>query len=176
MYLYLKALHIIFVVCWMAGLFYMVRLFVYHTEAKSKSLNEYNVLHKQFVEMEARLWWIIATPSMYLTVIAGVGMLILRPGLLDSGWMQIKLAFVGGLIIYHFVCQSIMFKLKGASSRWSSGGLRIWNEVATLFLFAIVFIVVLKHTINWLFGVMGLITLSVILMFAIRIYKKFRNG
>src|SRR5699024_9803796 len=132
MYLYFKAIHIIFVVCWMAGLFYIVRLFIYHAEAKMKPSEEYTVLHKQFVKMEQRLWWIITTPSMYLTVLAGLCLLYLRPGLLNVGWMQIKLAFVAGLVLYHFICQRIMYKLRGGGNRWSSGGLRVWNEVATL--------------------------------------------
>src|SRR5690606_15136915 len=102
LYLYVKAVHIIFVITWMAGLFYMVRLFIYHAEAKQKSDTEYAILHRQFVVMEGRLWWIITTPSMYLTVLAGLTMLYLAPGLLTMGWMHVKLAFVSGLIAYHF--------------------------------------------------------------------------
>ena len=173
MYLYIKAIHIIFVVCWMAGLFYAVRLFIYHTEAKGKA--EYPVLHKQFMEMERKLWWIITTPAMYLTVSAGLGMLHLNPALLTVDWMQVKLLFVAGLLIYHFICQRIMYKLAGETCTWKSGGLRMWNEVATLFLFAIVFLVVLKHSLNWIYGVGALIALALVLMLAIRFYKKIRK-
>lgn len=174
-YLYAKAVHIIFVVCWMAGLFYIVRLFIYHTEAKSKSVEEYGVLHKQFILMESKLWWIITTPAMYLTILAALVMLYINPGLLAMGWMHVKLTFVLGLILYHFACQRIMFQLKGESSTWSSTKLRLWNELATVLLFAIVFTVVLKSALNWIFGVLGLLVLSISLMMAVKLYKKFRN-
>lgn len=174
-YLYAKAIHIIFVVCWMAGLFYMVRLFIYHTEARQKPEQEYQILHRQFQTMESRLWWVIAVPSMYLTVLAGLVMLYQSPALLQAGWMHVKLAFVLGLIAYHFVCQRIMYQLRDERSTWTSGRLRLWNEVATIFLFAIVFMVVLKSAVTWIFGVLGLVTLAILLMLGIRLYKKYRK-
>lgn len=173
-YLYAKAIHIIFVVCWMAGLFYMVRLFIYHTEAKQKPVQEYQILHRQFMVMENRLWWVITTPSMYLTVGAGLVMLYQVPTLLQMGWMHVKLALVLGLIGYHFSCQRIMWRLRDERNTWSSGRLRMWNEVATLFLFAIVFVVVLKSAVTWIFGVLGLFVLALLLMLGIRLYKRFR--
>lgn len=175
-YLYAKAVHIIFVVCWMAGLFYMPRLFVYHTEAKQKGVSEYNVLHQQFVVMEKRLWWVITTPAMILTIVAGAVMLTLNPGLLVAGWMQVKLCFVVGLIVYHFVSQRIMFQLREGRSTWSSSQLRIWNEVSTVILFAIVFLVVLKSAIGWVFGVLGIMGLGVLLMVLVKIYKRYRKN
>jgi len=175
LYLYAKAIHIIFVITWMAGLFYMVRLFIYHTEAKQKPEHEYRVLHRQFVVMESKLWWIITTPSMYLTVLAGLTMLYLAPGLLKTGWMHVKLVFVLGLVAYHFICQRIMLRLRDETNRWTSIRLRLWNELATVMLFAIVFTVVLKSAINWIYGVLGLLLLSVMLMLAVRWYKKIRE-
>lgn len=175
MYLYAKAAHIIFVVCWMAGLFYMVRLFIYHTEAKQQSENEYRILHKQFVLMERKLWWIIATPSMYLTIIAAAVMMHLNPAWWSQPWMHVKLTFVLGLIVYHFICQRIMFQLAGETSKWTSIKLRLWNELATVLLFAIVFTVVLKSAINWIYGVVGLVLFAVMLMIAVKIYKKIRE-
>src|SRR5690606_19955155 len=112
LYLYAKAIHIIFVICWMAGLFYMPRLFVYHTESKQKTDVEYQVLHKQFVIMENRLWWVITTPAMYLTIASALVMLYVNPGLLTAGWMQVKLCFVMALILYHFKSQRIMHTLR----------------------------------------------------------------
>jgi putative membrane protein len=173
-YLYAKAIHIIFVVCWFAGLFYIVRLFIYHTEAKQRPLHEYQLLHKQFTLMENRLWWVITVPSMYLTVLAGLVMIYQVPALLQAGWMHVKLAFVLGLIAYHFLCQRILFQLRDETSTWTSGKLRIWNEVATLFLFAIVFMVVLKSAVSWVFGVLGLFALAILLMLGIKLYKRFR--
>lgn len=174
LYLYAKAIHIIFVICWMAGLFYMVRLFIYHTEARQKPA-EYQILHRQFVVMESKLWWIITTPAMYLTVLAGLLMLFEVPALLQAGWMHVKLTFVLGLIVYHFVCQRIMYRLKAENSNWTSVRLRLWNELATVLLFAIVFIVVLKSAINWIYGVLGLLLFAIMLMIAVKGYKKFRE-
>lgn len=173
-YLYAKAIHIIFVICWMAGLFYMVRLFIYHTEAKQKGEPEYSILHRQFMIMESKLWWIITTPSMYLTVLAGLTMLYHSPALIQAPWMQVKLVFVLGLLIYHFICQRILFSLKRESSRWTSTQLRLWNELATVILFAIVFIVVLKSATNWIYGLVGLILFSLMLMLAVKLYKRMR--
>lgn len=175
-YLYAKAIHIIFVVCWFAGLFYMVRLFIYHTEAKEKPQAEYQILHKQFTLMESRLWWVITVPAMYLTVFAGLVMIYQVPALLHAGWMHVKLAFVAGLIAYHFSCQRIMFQLRDEKSAWTSGKLRMWNEVATIILFAIVFMVVLKSAVSWVFGVVGLLTLAILLMMGIKLYKKYRKN
>ncbi len=160
----------------MAGLFYMVRLFIYHTEAKQKSEQEYAVLHRQFMVMESKLWWIITTPSMYITVLAGLVMLYIAPGLLKAGWMHVKLTFVLGLIAYHFICQRIMFRLKSENNRWTSTQLRLWNELATVLLFAIVFVVVLKSAIDWLYGVLGLLLLAVMLMVAVKLHKRFRKA
>lgn len=175
LYLYAKAIHIIFVICWMAGLFYMVRLFIYHTEARQRREAEYQVLHGQFVVMERKLWWIITTPAMYLTVAAGLMMLYINPALLQTGWMHVKLAFVLGLVGYHFVCQRMMFNLRAETNAWTSTRLRLWNELATVLLFAIVFVVVLKSAINWIYGVAGLLLLGVLLMVAVKLYKKLRK-
>ncbi len=175
LYLYAKAVHIIFVITWMAGLFYMVRLFIYHTEANKRSREAYQILHEEYMRNERLLWWIITTPSMYMTVAAGIVMLCVNPAWLQAPWMHVKLAFVLGLIGYHFVCQRIMYKLRDETNGWTSTQLRLWNELATVLMFAIVFLVVLKNAIGWVFGVLGLILLSVILMVAVKWYKKIRE-
>lgn len=176
LYLYAKAIHIIFVICWMAGLFYMPRLFIYHTEAKDKGAQAYDVLHAQFTVMERRLWWVITTPAMYITVASALTMLYLNPALLTLGWMQVKLAFVAALIVYHFATQRIMFLLRNEQSRWTSAQLRLWNEVSTILLFAIVFVVILKSALNWIYGVLGLVGLAFLLMILIKLYKKYRES
>lgn len=175
LYLYAKAIHIIFVICWMAGLFYIVRLFIYHTEAKQRPDAEYQLLHRQFMVMESKLWWIITTPAMYLAVGAGLTMLYVNPALLQVGWMHVKLAFVLGLLAYHFVCQRVMFNLKNGTNSWTSMRLRMWNELATVLLFAIVFTVVLKSAVNWIYGVVGLLLLGILLMMAVKLYKRMRE-
>lgn len=175
LYLYAKALHIIFMVCWMAGLFYMPRLFIYHTEAKQKSAVEYQVLHQQFVVMEKRLWWIITTPAMCITVATALLMLYLSPGLLSQGWMHVKLGFVVGLLFYHFKSQQIMNWLATGKSTWTSSQLRLWNEVSTIILFAIVFLVIFRSAVDWIYGVFGLLSLAVLLMILIKLYKRYRK-
>lgn len=154
----------------------MPRLFIYHTEAKGRGQVEYDILHKQFSLMENRLWWVITTPAMYITVVSALFMLYLSPGLLNMGWMHVKLLFVAGMIFYHFKTQQLMFKLRDGISRWTSQQLRLWNEVSTVLLFAIVFIVILKSSLNWIFGVAGLMGLAVLLMILIKLYKKYRQS
>lgn len=175
MYPYVLAIHIIFVVCWMAGLFYMVRLFIYHTEAQEKPEPDRTILSNQFVIMERKLWYIITVPSMFLVLAAGITLLVLYPDWLQQPWMPIKLAFVAGLVVYHYICQYKMKQMEKGVFNWTSTQLRIWNEVSTIFLFAIVFLVVLKSAVNWIFGVVGIVLLSLILMIGVKIYKYYRT-
>lgn len=173
-YLYLKAIHIIFVVSWMAGLFYIVRLFIYHVEANDRPESEKNVLQRQFEIMQHKLWYIITTPAMVLSVLAGIGMIWVNPELLSMNWMLVKLIFVLGLLIYHFICQNIINQLKRRTLSWTSTQLRLWNELATIFLVAIVFTVILKSAIDWIYGLVGLIAFSAVIMSAVKIYKFYR--
>ena len=170
-----KALHIIFVVSWFAGLFYIVRLFIYHTEAQERDEQAKKILSDQFEIMEKRLWWIITTPAMILTIVFGVWMLFLIPAYLMTGWMQAKLGFVLLLLVYHFVCQKIMFDLKKGKFNWRSNGLRLWNEVATLALVAIVFLVIYKNSMDWIKGTVGFFGVAILLMILIKLYKRLRT-
>ncbi len=174
MYLYLKAIHIIFVVSWMAGLFYVVRLFIYHTEAQDKIEVERKVLSDQFEIIEKKLFNIITTPAMILTLLAGIAMVYINPDLLKQSWLQVKLGFVLGLIVYHFICRYMMLQMRKGVYKFTSTQLRIWNEVATILLFAIVFLAVLKNALSWIFGVIGLLVFSLIIMSAVKIYKYYR--
>ena len=177
MYLYVKALHIIFVVTWFAGLFYIVRLFIYFTEAAEKPEPEKTILQTQYKIMQKRLWYGITWPSAILTLIFGTWMLYLYTGFQNiPGWLWLKIVFVAGLFFYHFSCQKIFKQQQTGLVKQTSTQLRIWNEVATLFLFAIVFLVVLKNSLNFIWGVVGLVLFGVILMLAIRIYKKLRTS
>lgn len=174
-YRYFLAVHIIFVVSWMAGLFYGVRLFIYHTEANDRPEVEKNILQREFEKIEGRLWNIITIPAMVLTVLAGATMIYTRPYLLEQDWMQVKLGFVVLLLIYHFICQNIMKQLRKGIFKYSSNQLRLWNEVATILLVAIVFTVILKSAVNWIYGLLGLVVFSVVIMTAVKIYKRYRE-
>ena len=173
-YLYIKALHIIFVVTWFAGLFYIPRLFIYYIEAQKKPQTDRDILSPQLLLMTKRLWYIITWPSAIITLIFGVWLLVLRPSLLALGWMHIKLLFIVILWIYHLKNHQLYLKMKKDNLTWSSSKMRIWNEVATVVLFAVVFLAVLKTNIGWVFGVIGLIALGVLLMIGIKAYKKYR--
>jgi len=159
----------------MAGLFYMVRLFIYHTEAQEKPMPDRQILSEQFEVMERKRWNIITVASMILVIAAGIAMVIMIPGWLKQPWLHVKLGFVIGLILYHYICQHKMKEMRQGIFKWTSTQLRIWNEVATIFLFAIVFLAVLKSALNWIFGVLGLIAFSIIIMMAVKIYKRYRG-
>jgi len=170
------ALHIIFIVTWFAGLFYIVRLFVYQAEAQTRPQNEQDILIPQYQLMAKRLWYGITWPSFILTAIFGPLLLYLQPGYLSLTFMHIKLAFVAGLFIYHFICHSFFKQLQRGSSTKSGNFFRIWNEVATLFLVAIVFLIVLKDNLNWIYATLGFFGLSLLLMIAIKTYKNLRKN
>jgi len=174
-YSVIKALHIIFMVSWFAGLFYIVRLFIYAQEAKDMEEPKKSILIEQLVIMQKKLWWIITTPAMVLTIVFGIWMLVLNPAFLKMPWMHIKLTFVGFLLVYHFYCQKIMFDIIKGTCNWKSNWLRLWNELATLFLVAIVFLVVLKNSLNWIYGTLGFFGVAFGLMVGIQLYKKVRS-
>jgi protoporphyrinogen IX oxidase len=171
--LYWKALHIIFVVTWFAGLFYIVRLFIYDVEANEKENEVRDILQKQFRIMERRLWYGITWPSAIITIVTG-SYLAYITNYYTSFWMMLKFGFVVLLFLYHLVCHKIFKQLQNSEVKWSSFKLRVWNEVATLFLVSIVFIVVLKDTLGLLYGMGGLLVVTLVLLLAIRIYKKSR--
>jgi protoporphyrinogen IX oxidase len=182
---YIKALHIIFVVTWFAGLFYIVRLFIYNREAQDKPEPERSILQNQFAIMIRRLWFGITWPSAVLTLIFGPTTWFLLSGgtgpamwnyLTSQPWMMLKLAFVAGLFAYHFSLHAIFKQQSRGDFKLSSTRLRIWNEVATVFLIAVVMLVVVKQGMSLVWGVVGLLAFVFVLMSAIRIYKKIREG
>ena len=173
MYLYIKAIHIIFIVTWFAGIFYMPRLFIYNTEAGEKETAASNVLREQFSIMMKRLWFGITWPSAILTLILGVSLWYLLG--VTPGWLWIKLGFVAGLYLYHLSLHVIFRQQIKGIFKYSSQQLRIWNEVATIFLVAIVMLVVVKQNMSLVWGVGGMILFVIILMSAIKIYKLLRE-
>jgi putative membrane protein len=173
MYLYLKALHIIFIVTWFSGMFYIVRLFIYNTEAGAKSDMERDILRRQFTIMIRRLWFGITWPSAILTLIFGTTLWCLLG--VTPGWLVIKLCFVAGLYLYHFSLHAIFKQQSKGIFKYSSQQLRIWNEVATIFLLAIVMLVVVKQNMSVVWGLLGLVIFVAILMSAVKIYRNIRQ-
>jgi len=172
--LYVKAVHIIFVVTWFAGLFYIPRLFIYQTEANQKPEPDRSILIAQFKIMSKRLWYGITWPSMILTFIMGFWTASIYNVWIQP-WFILKLSLVFALMFYHLATGSVYKQLQNDVYKYSSFKLRVWNEVATLFLVSIVFIVVLKDSLNFLWGILGLVIFSALIMLAIRIYKKIRE-
>jgi putative membrane protein len=173
MYFYIKALHIIFVVTWFSGLFYIVRLFIYSAEANSKPEQERTILLKQFEIMQSRLWYVITWPSAILTIIFG-GWLWYLYGSLPT-WLLVKLCFVVGLFLYHLSLHSIFKQQAKGLFRYSSQQLRLWNELATLFLIILVMLAVVKQMLSVAWAIAGLVAFAIVLMAAIKLYKKFRK-
>ncbi len=174
-YFYIKALHLIFVVTWFAGLFYIPRLFIYHIEAAEKASPEKEILTAQFKLMTKRLWNIITWPSAVLCTLFALGLLHLNPGLLGMPWMQVKLVFVALLWVYHIKCHFIVKELQRDEIKYTSRFMRIFNEVTTLILFAVIFLVILKSAVNWIYGVVGILVLGILLMLGIKLYKRIRD-
>lgn len=174
-YNYIKSLHLIFVITWFSGLFYIVRLFVYQIEANEKPSPEKEILQKQYKIMTYRLWYIITWPSAVLATIFAFCLLYLNSGFLEMPWMQVKLGFVVLLFIYHFKCQVIYTELQNDNIKHTSNFMRLWNEGATIILFAVVFLVILKNAFNWIFGVVGILLFSVLIMLGFKFYKRIRN-
>lgn len=179
-YYYIKAAHIIFVVTWFAGLFYMPRLFIYFTEANDRDVSSREVLQKQFLIMMRRLWFGITWPSAVLTLLLGV-IAVVRGGWWgrmaagEADWLAVKLGFVLLLYAYHFSLHIIYQKLRRYQFPLSSMKLRIWNEVATVFLFAIVVLATVKQSLSFVWALAGLLVLITVLFMAIRVYRNLRG-
>ena len=174
-YNYIKSLHLIFVITWFAGLFYIVRLFVYQIEANEKSSPEREILLQQYKIMTYRLWFIITWPSAVLATLFAVWLLVLMPTWLQMPWMHVKLGFVLALFLYHFKCHQIYSQLQNDQFKHTSNFMRLWNEGATIILFAVVFLVLLKNEFNWIYGVVGIILFSILIMLGFKFYKRIRE-
>ncbi|WP_405208786.1 CopD family protein [Aquimarina sp. LLG6339-5] len=174
-YNYIKALHLIFVITWFAGLFYIPRLFIYQIEASQKPSPDKEILGNQLKLMAKRLWYIITWPSAILATTFAICLLILRPMLLDLPWMHVKLGFVVLLIIYHLKSHQIFKQLQVGVVKWTSNQMRLWNEGATIILFAVIFLVIVRDAVNWIYGVIGILLLSILLMLGIKFYKRIRD-
>ncbi len=174
-YAYIKSLHLIFVITWFAGLFYIPRLFVYQIEAFYKPSPGKEILGRQLKLMAKRLWYIITWPSAILATLFAVWLLVLQPYWLQQSWMHVKLGFVALLIIYHLKTHQYFKQLQNDVVKNTSNFMRIWNEGTTFILFAVVFLVILKSAINWVWGVVGIFIFGVLIMLGFKVYKSIRE-
>lgn len=174
-YFWFKAFHIVGFVVWFAGLFYLVRLFIYHVEASEQPEPAQTILKNQYQIMEKRLYSIITTPGMIVTVAMAIGLVSTETEVLRESWLHIKLGLVTVLIGYHHYCGRLIKQLAEDRCTWNSQQLRALNEAPTLLLVVIVLLAVFKNSLptditTWL--VVGLI---VTMAATIQLYAKKRK-
>ncbi len=174
-YLWFKTLHIVGVVVWFAGLFYLVRLFIYHVEAKELEPSLRVPFHEQYSLMERRLANIITTPGMVLTVSMAVCLLVAQPQWLLQTWMQVKLIFVAALLLYHFYCYRLMANLQAQNCNWTGQQLRAFNELPTIFLILVVMLVVFKNQFPTSAATWFIVGLVIFMALTIQFYARWRR-
>lgn len=175
-YLIFKSLHLVSMVAWFAGIFYLVRLFVYHVEADERPLEEAQVLKAQYAIMEERLFKIIVRPAMLLTWVFGI-LLIHSRGLewlKISPWLHVKLLLVFLLSGYSDYLGRIAKQLRVEKKVMTSYQFRLFNEVPTLFLLAIILLAVYKNLANFGWTFLTLVGFAVLLFIGTRWYRKIR--
>ncbi len=174
-YYWFKAFHLIGIVVWFAGLFYLVRLFVYHAEASQQTEPAQTILTTQYKIMEKRLYNIITTPGMAVTVAMAIGLISTEPEILKSGWLHIKLAFVALLLAYHFFCGRIMKQLEKGECQWTGQQFRALNEAPTVLLVVIVLLAVFKGNLPLDLTTWLIFALVIAMAASIQLYAKKRR-
>ncbi|GBE94444.1 protoporphyrinogen oxidase HemJ [Nostoc cycadae] len=174
-YSWFKAFHIIGIVVWFAGLFYLVRLFIYHVEAEQEPEPARTILKNQYQIMELRLYRIITTPGMIVTVAMAIGLLSTEPEVLKQSWLHFKLLFVAILLAYHHYCGRLMKKLAKDECRWSGQQLRALNEAPTVMLVVIVLLAVFKNNLPTDITAWGIFGLIIFMAVTIQLYAKKRK-
>ncbi|MFN6477353.1 protoporphyrinogen oxidase HemJ [Nostoc sp. DedQUE07] len=174
-YSWFKAFHIVGFVVWFAGLFYLVRLFIYHVEANVEPEPARTILKNQYQIMEKRLYSIITNPGMFVTIAMAIGLLTTEPDVLKEGWLHIKLLFVALLIGYHHYCARLMKKLAVDECRWNSQQLRALNEAPTVMLVAIVLLAVFKNNLPTDMAAWAIFAMIILMAVTIQLYAKKRR-
>lgn len=174
-YYWFKAFHLIGIVVWFAGLFYLVRLFIYHVEANEQPEPARTILKNQYQIMELRLYNIITTPGMLVTIAMAIGLLTTEPDVLKQGWLHIKLLFVAALIGYHHYCKRLMKQLAKDECAWSSQQLRALNEAPTVFLVAIVLLAIFKDNLPTDITAWVIFGMIIVMAATIQLYAKKRR-
>ncbi|MGB3695379.1 MAG: protoporphyrinogen oxidase HemJ [Spirulinaceae cyanobacterium] len=174
-YFWFKAFHLIGVVVWFAGLFYLVRLFVYHAEAAEQPEPAQTILKNQYELMEKRLYSIITTPGMLVTVVMAIGLISTEPEILKSGWLHAKLALVLVLIGYHHYCKRLMKQLAAGTCQWTGQQFRALNEAPTVLLVTIVLLAVFKNNLPLDLTTWLIVALVIAMVASIQLYAKKRR-
>lgn len=164
---FFKALHVVGFVSWFAGLFYLVRIFVYLVEASERKEPARSILTEQFNDMAWRVYRIICNPAMMITWFAGLAMLGLDLSGITSyayfssgspGWIHVKLFLLVLLTFYHLYCKRLVLRMQAGEQPFSAWQFRLFNEIPTLFLISISFIAVYGKAgrLNYVYLLIGL--------------------
>ena len=177
LYTIIKAVHIIFMVSYFAGIFYLVRLFVYYKDTDEFEENKKQVLREQYVFMARRLWNIITVPAGVIMLVSGIALITLNFGLMKTPWFHLKLTFLVGLAAYHYWCWKKVLQIKGLDGNIlpiANIKLRQANEIATFILFLVVFTVILKSMVIsfWWQLIVGFIVLVALIMMTVKLVNK----
>ena len=177
LYTVIKAVHIIFMVSYFAGIFYLVRLFVYYKDTDEFEEQKKQILRNQYVFMASRLWNIITVPAGTIMLVSGLTLIILNFGLMKTPWFHLKLTFLLGLAAYHWWCWKKVREMKalnGGMLKTENIKLRQANEIATFILFLVVFTVILKSMVItfWWQLILGFILLVGAIMLTVKLVNK----
>lgn len=177
LYLITKALHIIFMVSYFAGLFYLVRLFVYYKDTDSFAPEKKSILREQYLFMMRRLWNIIIVPAFIIMTVCGITMIFLNTGLLQTPWFHLKLTFLIGLFLYHYWSWKKVLQIKtlvGNDLEIPNLKLRQFNEIATFLLFLIVITAILKNNVldYWWQLILGFFVLVLLITMTVKLVNK----
>ncbi|KQK25134.1 hypothetical protein AR438_12565 [Chryseobacterium aquaticum] len=177
LYTIIKALHIIFMVSYFAGIFYLVRIFVYYKDTDDFADEKKKILREQYIFMARRLWNIITVPAGVIMTVCGITMILLNFGLMKMPWFHLKLTFLVGLAFFHYWAWRkllLIKKLNGEMLSTSNVKLRQINEIATFILFLVVFTVILKSSVieYWWQLITGFFVLVFLIMMTVKLVNK----
>ncbi|PVV61373.1 CopD family protein [Chryseobacterium sp. HMWF035] len=180
LYTIIKALHIIFMVSYFAGIFYLVRIFVYYKDTDEFAEEKKKILREQYTFMARRLWNIITVPAGVIMTVCGLTMIFLNLGLMKMPWFHLKLTFLVGLAFFHYWAWRkllLIIKLNGETLSTSNVKLRQINEIATFILFLVVFTVILKSSVieYWWQLIVGFFVLVFLIMMTVKLVNKNKN-
>lgn len=177
LYSIIKAFHIVFIVSYFAGIFYLVRIFVYYKDTDEFEETKKKILREQYVFMARRLWNIITVPAGIIMLTTGITMIMLNLGLIKTPWFHLKLTFLIGLGIYHYWCWKKLNEIKnlhGTNLSTPNLKLRQANEIATFIVFLVVFTVILKSMAidYWWQLIAGFFVLVALIMTTVKLVNK----
>jgi protoporphyrinogen IX oxidase len=174
-YLWFKAFHIVGIVAWFAGMFYLPRLFVYHAEANEQPEAVRTILQQQYQIMEKRLYRIIMTPAMLLTLIMAAAMLVTAPDLLKDTWLHVKMGLVAVLVGYHHLCSRLIKEMADGKFRFTGQQFRWFNEFPTVLFVIVVLLAVFKNNFPTSAASWGIVAMIVAMAAVIQLYARKRR-